>query len=345
MTRNLPTDDPTLAAKFMTATAEQATRVRNAAYHVMLAWHPSEQPTAEIMQEIAGRVLELADLGEHQALIMGHGDTPHRHLHMLINRVSPLTGRAWKTSHDYARFDRILTDLAETYGFQPAPAHAYHLTETEHLPKKPTTPATYAAKRGANTKRPHLSRIEASDLGGRISDQLDHASSWEDVARAFQGDGLTLEPKGSGFVVCDATRYAKLSSLNLTHSAKGFAKQFGPYQPQKPTSSPSADRIGANAVFRKSDNPQRCALFSVDAVDIKRALATYGLVDNAEIQHTIAEARDARLARRHSSDPSHARQAETALCRTPWQSRTDQIAAFSSGRILDRLPTKAQPSR
>ena len=115
---NLATDDPELAATYMTATAELSRRCTSACYHMSINWHPDERPSPEIMQEIARRTLDLAGLSEHQALVMGHGDKPHKHLHMMINRVHPGTGRAWSTSHDYRRFDRIMRLLSDEYGFR-----------------------------------------------------------------------------------------------------------------------------------------------------------------------------------------------------------------------------------
>ncbi|MBU2582996.1 MAG: relaxase/mobilization nuclease domain-containing protein [Alphaproteobacteria bacterium] len=55
----------------------------------MPAWNPDEDPLPARMQELARRTLELAELADHQAVVVGHGDTAHRHLHMLINRVHP----------------------------------------------------------------------------------------------------------------------------------------------------------------------------------------------------------------------------------------------------------------
>lgn len=130
-TQNLPTEDPALAATYMAATAQTSRRTKNAAYHLMIAWEERESPSPELMQTVARRSLELAGLDEHQALIMGHGDKPHRHLHILLNRVHPQTGRAWKTAHDFAQWDRIMKHLAADHGCEYVPAHAFnpHLTE------------------------------------------------------------------------------------------------------------------------------------------------------------------------------------------------------------------------
>ena len=64
---NLPTTDPMLAAQYMTATAELSKRCRNACYHSIIAWAQEEQPSPEVMQEVARKTLALAGLGEHQA--------------------------------------------------------------------------------------------------------------------------------------------------------------------------------------------------------------------------------------------------------------------------------------
>lgn len=85
---------PLLAARYMEATASRSTRCMKPVYHPMVAQHERERPSAEIMHEVARRTLEMAGLGGHQALVMGHGDTPHRHFHVMLDRVHPETRRA-----------------------------------------------------------------------------------------------------------------------------------------------------------------------------------------------------------------------------------------------------------
>ncbi|MGE3420356.1 MAG: relaxase/mobilization nuclease domain-containing protein, partial [Bradyrhizobium sp.] len=195
-------------------------------YHASINWHPEEQPTPEIMQEIARRTLDLAGLGAHQALVMGHGDKPHRHCHLMINRVHPETGRAWSTSHDYRRFDRIMRELADAYGFQYVPPHSFHPELTDQQPKAPGSAAIHAARRGARTDRPQWPRAASRAYGERLSEALDLATSWDDLEQFLAADGLILEPKGQGLVIGDADSYSKLSALGLAISAKGLAGRF-----------------------------------------------------------------------------------------------------------------------
>lgn len=284
-TQNLPTDDPELAAKYMEATAQLSARTRKAAYHLMIAWHANEQPTPEAMQDVARQTLQLAGLADHQALIMGHGDKPHPHLHILLNRVHPMSGRAWKTTQDYARFDRIMRELADAHGFTFIPAHMFNPEITDTLPQLPDSPATYAGKRGAPTLRPQWSKAQARDVGERISEDLTLEATPDDLLDILAEQGLTLEAKGKGHVVGNAHGYAKLSSLGLTTSAKHLARAASvvPSQLQCFT---SARRHGST-------------VFEVDAVDIARAFHSIGLLEKEDVRQAIDDVKRERRARRN----------------------------------------------
>lgn len=279
LTRHLATDDPELAATYMAATARLSKRARNAAYHAIISWHHSERPSPKIMQEIAAATLELAGLGDHEALVIGHGDKPHPHLHMLVNRVHPVTGRAWDTSHDYRRFDAIMRRLSDVYGFRYAPAHRFHPDLTDDLPRKPPKAATYAAMRGAFTGRLQWSQRESRQFGAAMSDELDRASTLADLEAAFACHGLRLESKGSGFVVGNDASYTKLSALRLQSTAKDFGKRF----------------LRPLIVKRTDDHPRRW--FDMDEVEFIRAMASLGLADKHAVERTVAKVTSERQAR------------------------------------------------
>lgn len=310
-TQNLPTDDPGLAATYMQATAQLSPRTRKAAYHLMIAWHERERPDADLMQAVARRTLDLAGLAEHEALVMGHGDKPHRHLHILLNRVHPDTGRAWKTTQDFARFDRIMRQLSDEYGCAYTPAHLFNPDITEATPKKPNSPATYAAKRGAPTKRLQWSRTSAREFGETISEGLTPASTWEDVEMAMTDHGLAIEQKGRGLVVGNGVSYAKLSSLGLHITAKG--------EPHYPPIT--------------SDKSRR-SIFTVDEIDIVRALLTVGITDRDDLIKAI-RAKSAESATRQTNR-TFAPARQTALTGTTLQ-RFDKLRTSTKAtRQVDR---------
>ena len=286
-TQNLPTDDPMLAAKYMEATAQLSARTRKAAYHLMIAWHADERPTPEAMQDVARQTLQMAGLDEHQALVMGHGDKPHPHLHVLLNRLHPETGRAWKTNHDFARFDRIMRELADAHGFAFVPSHAFNLEQTDTLAKLPDSPATYAGRRGAPTLRPQWSKAHARKMGERISENLTMEATPDDVLDILAQDGLAVEAKGKGHVVGNANGYAKLSSLCLTASAKTLAR----------TVAVTPSRLHSSTPSRQHGR----TVFDVDAVDIARAFHGIGLLSKEDLRQAIDDVKEERQARRKPS--------------------------------------------
>ncbi|MFK5073764.1 hypothetical protein ACI4BE_30005, partial [Klebsiella pneumoniae] len=78
-------------------------------------------------------------------------------------------------------------------------------------------------KRGAKTDRMQWSRKHARTYGAEVSQDIDQATSWEDLEYRFAQDRLFLEPKGqgkkSGLIVGDGTAYTKFSALKLKASA------------------------------------------------------------------------------------------------------------------------------
>ena len=108
--RNLPTDDPELAAKIMRATASQNVRVDKPVYHVVLSFDPGDVVDRASMERVADALLRELKLQEHQAIIVAHSDRSHPHLHILINRVHPETGIAWDRWKDYNAIQRVLRD-------------------------------------------------------------------------------------------------------------------------------------------------------------------------------------------------------------------------------------------
>lgn len=116
--RNLPTDDPELAAKIMRATAAQNVRTSQPVYHLVLSFDPRDQVSREQMERIADRVLDELRLREHQVLIVSHSDREHAHMHLLINRVHPETGKMWDRWQDYPRIQSVLREEERALGLR-----------------------------------------------------------------------------------------------------------------------------------------------------------------------------------------------------------------------------------
>lgn len=283
-TQNLATDNPLLAARYMEATASRSTRCIKPVYHLMVAWHQRERPSIDVTQEIACRTLEMAGLAEHQALIMGHGDTAHRHFHVMLNRVHPDTRKAWKTTNDFQRFDRIMRQLSDEYGFEYVPAHSFDPGLTDELPQLPDSKSYRAAGKGAHTGRVKWSRRASRELGEYLSGNLDRATTIDDLTMLAADHGLAFEPKGGGIVLGNREGYATLSSLGLAMTANGMLRRReAPLELLTPAASTRH-------------------WWDVDAVDLTRAFMAWGLASKDDLMQTINDLRAERAARTTARD-------------------------------------------
>ena len=122
-TANLATNDPDIAVAHMVDTATHAAALKKAAgikggrplqtpvYTFSLAWHPSETPTKAEQLEAAQEALNRLGLADRQAVFIGHNDTDHPHVHVMVNRVCQDTGRAANLGNDRL----VLSDWALAY--------------------------------------------------------------------------------------------------------------------------------------------------------------------------------------------------------------------------------------
>ena len=116
-TRNLPTSRGDRAAAIMAATAEAAPELKRLAgasavgrrlekpvCHYSLSWAKDQYEVTDRqeMQRAVAESLTTLGLETHQALIVAHGDG-HPHVHVIVNRVDPESGKAATLSRSKLR--------------------------------------------------------------------------------------------------------------------------------------------------------------------------------------------------------------------------------------------------
>ena len=75
-------------------------------YAYSLSWDPEERPTHAEMSRAARETLQVLGMGEHQAVLAVHTDTPHPHIHVIVNRVHPETGKVASTGKDRLKLSK-----------------------------------------------------------------------------------------------------------------------------------------------------------------------------------------------------------------------------------------------
>lgn len=283
-TRNLLTDDITLASKIMTATARQSVRVERPVYHGILSWAEAEQPSREDMEAVIERTLDEMGLAEHQVIIVAHGDTENPHLHFIANRVHPETGTAWSASHDYARLEQSVRAQAKEMGFIAVPGRHTGNGARREKARAPSKGQVHAARKG---NLPLWSREQTKAVAKELAPHFAEAASWEELSGQLKASGAVLKAKGQGLIVTDrrGTGYAKLSGMGEGYRMKSLEARFG-----------ETFKEFASRSQRFSPEPVPGHVFAVSGVDIALGLYCLGLANREAVEAAVAD-RDAKLAK------------------------------------------------
>jgi hypothetical protein len=76
--------------------------------HLSLSWDKDEQPTQADMEAAAHSALARLGMANARAIFVAHNDTDHKHLHLVVSRINPANGMAFRDSFD----TEILSDWA-----------------------------------------------------------------------------------------------------------------------------------------------------------------------------------------------------------------------------------------
>lgn len=219
--RNLGTERLDLGGRFMAATARESVRVEKPVFHFSVSFDPNDPVTRDVMRHVADGVLRDLKLDQHQVLIVAHKDTPHRHMHFVVNRVHPEEGRAWRPSHTKRKIEASLRRLEVEHGLRIVHGR---------LAPVPERVRVAAAERPAPSPRP--ARGDASfleDVKERARPVFLHARSWGELQSGLAEAGLSIRIKGPGMAVTDGQREVKASEIHRAFSRNEIEKRFGAY--------------------------------------------------------------------------------------------------------------------
>lgn len=128
-TDNMLTSDPEKAWKVMAYTARSQERLKAASgqsragrklekpvFAFSLAWHPEQSPNPEHMLATARAAVGILGLTEHEAVYVAHRDEPQKHVHVIVNRVHPITGMAGDIRNSKRKFSDFAREYEQTHG-------------------------------------------------------------------------------------------------------------------------------------------------------------------------------------------------------------------------------------
>ena len=99
-----------------------------------LAWHKDDKPTPEHMIEAADSFLKHMGWDQHQAVYVGHNDTEHKHIHIILNRVHPENGRTLDDYRDQPRAQKWALAYEKEHGQVRCELREVRAAERENRP-------------------------------------------------------------------------------------------------------------------------------------------------------------------------------------------------------------------
>ena len=223
--RNLGTAKPEHAAAVMRATASENPRAEKPVYHLSISLAPEENLGRDTLERVVDRTLTDLGLEHHQALVVGHRDTQLEHVHVMLNRVDPETGRVWRDSHDYARLERSLRHQERELQLREVAGRHYSVRGQDR----------HQGVRLADGSRPFKERTGERPFGEHVREvargDLKEARSWGELHGRLEQYGLRLEKRGRGLAVSDGQQRVKASFVDRESSLARLEGRLGKWQP------------------------------------------------------------------------------------------------------------------
>jgi hypothetical protein len=212
---NLPTERMEVAVRLMAATSRRSRRTKLPVLQLSVSFAPGDPVDSAMIKRVLQRTLRDVGLDEHEAILLEHHDTAVPHGHVIVNRVHPETGRAWKGSFSKTRIEASLRRQEQEEGLRVVPGWLAPVPGAPEL--KP---------------RPRLARADQEflrNVKGRAGPVLKQAQSWSDVETGLAELGLRVRVSGRGMSVTDGEQEVKASQIGEQVSRFQLEKQFGRY--------------------------------------------------------------------------------------------------------------------
>src|SRR6267378_370901 len=218
-TVNLPTGNPERAWRIMAHTALAQAELKAAAgikatgrklakpvFAYSIAWHPGERPTKAEQIEAARASIEAQGLEEHQAIILAHTGEPQGHVHIIVNRVHPATGKAATLSNSKLKLSQWAEGYERKRGKVYCPQRVENNARRGHgeFVRHPRTPRPVFEFSQA-TGNDHLGAVFAAtaqrqqdahlhELGRAM--KRSHARQWRELEQVYRDARRTLHEHG-----------------------------------------------------------------------------------------------------------------------------------------------------
>ena len=222
----------------LVASVEGAARSRDPVHHCVFSWPEDERPTAAQAEEAVEIYLRHIGFEQHLCAWALHDDTANRHLHIVLDRVDPETGRVRKVNRGFHKLAgaQAVALIEAAQGWRPEEGAVFSVLEDGTLARSHGSrqfgdrpPPVPDHVRDEAERKGEPSAVERAQEA--VGETFGTAASWQEIHDALRPQGLRFERKGSGAVIHDGEVELKASSVSRVASMAKLRKRLGEFEP------------------------------------------------------------------------------------------------------------------
>lgn len=226
---------PASAALEMEALATDNTRCKAPVFHMILSWREMELPTNEQADEAARIALAELGLSDCQALWILHQDTQNRHMHIVVNRIHPETGRAVIPANGWTKkaLERAARKIELAQGWEIERSGRYAVTPEGEIIEKTAEREDTKLSQTARDVEAHTAAKSAERICQEsAAPVIREAGSWGELHQRLADAGISFERKGSGAILFVDGVAVKASKAGRDISLSKLETRLGAYEPR-----------------------------------------------------------------------------------------------------------------
>jgi hypothetical protein len=228
------TDDLASRQAEMIALAESCKTSKDPIEHYIVSWPAHEIPTPEQAAEAVKIIQKEMGLEGLQMMWGLHQDTDNIHMHLMVNRVDPMTERARRINNgfDVDALQAAVAKVEHVQGWSVEANKRFAVVENGDVVR------TFDGEKGPRLgqKQRDAERRTGEKSAVRIAQEqarpiIKEAQNWQELHQNLAEHGFRYEKKGSGAMLFVGDTPVKASDVNRDIALGQLQKRLGAYEP------------------------------------------------------------------------------------------------------------------
>ncbi len=222
----------------MTALAEEAIRSKDPIEHYVLSWREGERrPTPQHIEKAVEILLGEFGMEDHQCLYGLHQNTDNFHLHLMLNRADPLSGRAERINKgfDIEALHKAVARIEHEQGWSREEHGRYEVSNEGIVrSESPEKEKIRKPSRIRDVERKTGEKSALSIAQERVPTIAREATGWQDFHGKLAEEGMEYRLRGAGAVLLIGEIPTKPSEVDRKMALKALEKRWGAFEPPSP---------------------------------------------------------------------------------------------------------------